>query len=219
MNSKKIEEYKNTLDLTDFQRKVLVGLLLGDGCLETNNFGRTYRLKIEHSIKQKEYILHLYNIFKDWVLQEINVRDKRINNNYYRNLSFSTLSHKSFRFYAQQFYDIKGKKIVPKIIKKLLEPVSLAYWFMDDGSVKSNESKGIILNTHCFSTRDIKYLIFILNNKFNLNCKERIQKEGSQIYISGTSGENFIKLISPYMIPEMFYKIPFPIRRTYLPKR
>ena len=46
-HSRDIEEYKQHLKLTRTQREVLVGLLLGDGHLETQNGGRTYRLKIE----------------------------------------------------------------------------------------------------------------------------------------------------------------------------
>ncbi len=219
MLSNKIEEYKKTLRLSDFQRQVLVGILLGDACLETLNNGRTYRLKVEHSIKQKSYLLHLFDIFKNWILQnEPILKEKKIGEKVYYNLAFSTVSCGSFRFYAHQFYDEYGKKRVPRIIKKLLDPVALAYWFMDDGSVKSKESKGLILNTHSFSESDIECLIKTLKLNFNLIAKKRRQKEGIQIYISGNSGEHFIKLIDKYLIPEMRYKIPKPIRLTYLPK-
>ncbi len=213
MRSKEIDDYKKLLKLTDFQRQVLVGILLGDGCLETLNNGRTYRLKVEHSVKQKSYFLHLFNIFREWILHnEPVIREKRVDGKLYTTLSFTTVSHGSFRFYAHQFYDKSGKKRVPKIIKRLLDPVALAYWFMDDGSVKSNQSKGVILNTQSFSESDVKRLIEALKTNFNLVATVRKQKEGMQIYISGKSGEDFIRLIDKYLIPEMRYKIPKPIR-------
>lgn len=45
---------KNIVDtkLTEQQREITVGLLLGDGHLETRTNGRTYRLKVEHSEEQ-----------------------------------------------------------------------------------------------------------------------------------------------------------------------
>lgn len=43
-NTKELKEHKNTLKLTKIQREVLIGLLLGDGSMQTQNDGRTYRL-------------------------------------------------------------------------------------------------------------------------------------------------------------------------------
>ena len=53
--------------MNQLQRSILVGLLLGDGHLETITRDRTYRLKVEHSLKQKEYVDWLYEQFKDFV--------------------------------------------------------------------------------------------------------------------------------------------------------
>lgn len=88
---------------------------------------------------------------------------------------------------------------------------------MDDGSIKSKESKGIILNTQGFYLADVERLILVLQTRFGLQAQVRKQKEGCQIYVSGHSYEKFVELIEPYVIEEMRYKIP-PARRTQLPK-
>jgi hypothetical protein len=51
-----------SLKLTQKQCEIITGLILGDGHLETRTNGKTYRLKVEHSIKQKDYAssLHKY---------------------------------------------------------------------------------------------------------------------------------------------------------------
>lgn len=214
MRSKAIEEYKQKLKLSDIQREVLFGILLGDGHLETQNKGKTYRLKVEQSVKHEVYLLHLYNIFQDWVLTKPSFRNVKSKSSNSKNIKFQTLSHSAFRFYAQQFY-FDGKKVVPKIINKLLTPCALAYWFMDDGSIKSKESKGLILNTQGFVVKDIEKLICLLRKKFSLECKIRNQKDGHQIYISGKSNELFVKLIDNFLIPEMRYKLN---EKTKLPK-
>ena len=53
MRSKQIEEHKKTLKLTKKQKEILVGLILGDGHLETLNKGKTYRLKSRTFSKTK----------------------------------------------------------------------------------------------------------------------------------------------------------------------
>ena len=217
MRSNDIEEYKAGLRLSGVQREVLVGILLGDAMLETQNGGKTYRIKIEHGAGQKAYAEHLYGIFKDWVLspprsREIKLTDGRT----YTSVVFSTLSHGAFRFYGHQFYP-HGKKVAPKLIRKWLTPRAFAYWFMDDGSVKSKESKGVILNTQGYCKEDVVRLVEALNDLFKFDSKPRKQKEGYQIYISGRNYEGFKSLVLPFILPGMKYKIP-EARRTHLPK-
>lgn len=216
MRSKVIEEYKAGLRFSSVQREVLIGLMLGDGNLESANRGRTYRLKIEHSLSQRDYLEHLYSLFKEWVLTPPRVREFVVKDKIYRHLVFSTLSHASFRFYAHQFYR-NGKKVVPKLIHRWLTPMALTYWYMDDGSMKSRESKGVIFNTQGFDRQDVNRLIVALRRNFQLEVKDRKQREGYQIYVSGKSYEKFSELVSPYLIDSMKYKMPV-ARQTFLPK-
>jgi hypothetical protein len=190
--------------------------MLGDGCLETQNKGHTYRLKIEQSINHQQYVQHLYTLFSEWVLTPPQIKEKVSKNHQSQNIAFQTVSHEAFRFYAHQFYK-DGKKSVPKLIHRWLTAKAIAYWFMDDGSIKSKESKGIIFNTQCFTRSEVEYLIKVLQTKFALQAKLRKQKEGYQIYVSGKSFETFVQIVSPYLIEEMRYKVPSP-RRTQLPK-
>jgi uncharacterized protein YktA (UPF0223 family) len=212
----KNREIKERLKLSKKQQEVLVGILLGDACLETSNNGRTYRLKIEQGEVHREYLYHLYGLFKEWVSSP--PREKQVAYRGRRNVSlaFSTIGHVSFCSYACQFYRL-GKKQVPELIYHWLTPVGLAYWYMDDGSIKSKESKGVILNTHSFSRLEVNELAQVLGSVFGLQAKERRQREGYQIYISGRSYERFKEIVKPYVIDSMWYKIP-PPRRTQLPK-
>lgn len=216
MRSKVIEAYKITLRLTREQREALVGLLLGDACLETQNQGRTYRLKIEQSARHEAYVRHLCALFEPWVLSVPRLRTHTLSNGANAaSWAFQTVSHGALRFYGQQFY-AAGKKRVPRLMRRWLTPRGLAYWFMDDGSMKSRQSKGVVFNTQRFVRRDIERLIEVLQKQFELKAKVRHQKEGDQIYVSGDSFERLQALVDPYLIPEMRYK--FPARRTELPK-
>lgn len=181
------------------QREVLIGVILGDAHLEQSKNGFSYRLKIEQSYKKQEYIYHLYNIFKDWTLSI----PKQNRNNLYFQTKFSS----SLTFFGKQFYKNKIK-IIPKLIHRWLTPQAVAYWYMDDGSIKSKQSKGVFFNTQGFSFKEVKLLANILNKKYELKTSLRKQKKGYQIYISGYSYEKLKSIIYPYLINSMQYKFP-----------
>lgn len=206
MRSKAIEEYKKTLVLSSRQREILTGLLLGDGHLETQNNGRTYRLKVEQSVRKKEYVNWLFHEFQDFVRTEPKEKAKTRNESLTENVGFSTLSVGNFRFHAQQFY--RGKqKVVPKCIGRLLSPLALAVWFMDDGSRKSSVHKAKILNTQGFRKKENEELIQVLDKNFNLQAKLRSQKDGYQICIAAVSADRLKQLIEKYVVSCLRYKL------------
>ena len=156
-------------------------------------------------------------MFNQWVLSPPRQRTATASNGSGTlSFAFSTVSHGAFRFYAQQFY-VERRKRVPPLIHRWLTPQGLAYWYMDDGSIKSGQSKGVIFNTHGFSCEDVQRLIAVLQESFQLHASIRHQKDGDQIYVSGRSYERFRQLVDPFVINEMRYKIP-QARRTHLPK-
>lgn len=197
--------------LKELQKEILIGIILGQGHLLTINKGKTFRLKIEQSVKHKDYVFHLYDIWKEFCLTSPTIikNDSRL---YY---TFQTISLSSFRFYAQLFYDVKGKKIIPResLLLKLLTPLGLAYWFMDDGSLKSLQSKGVFLNTQGFTVAEIKTLSRVLKKKFSLDAWKSKDKTGFRIYISGKSYEKLRNLIFPYLQESFYYKFPTPRRK------
>ena len=206
MNTKKIKEYKTTLKLTDLQRSILVGTLLGDGHLETRDNGKTYRLKIEHQLLQNDYTEWLHSHFKEWIRSGIYKKIKANNKEY---VGFSTYSHGAFRFYGQQFY-VDGKKKIPKLISKLLDPVSLAIWFMDDGSWKSEKHKTFIIHTLGFTKKDLEIVQQVMLDKFKIKTSLHRQKEKYwRLYISSESAKDFEEIIKPYtnLVPSMQAKM------------
>lgn len=74
-NSSELKEYKKSLKLTKDQREILIGVLLGDAHLETQNNGLTYRLRFAQSVGHKPYLDHLYENFKAWVLTPPKLKD------------------------------------------------------------------------------------------------------------------------------------------------
>ena len=194
MNTKEIREYKKTLKLNDLQRSILVGTLLGDGHLETRDEGKTYRLKIEHQLLQNDYTEWLYDHLKEWIGGGI-YRKLKTQKEY---VGFTTYSHGAFRFYGQQFY-VNRKKIIPKMIGKLLDPLSIAIWFMDDGSWKSKKHKTFIIHTLGFTKSDLELVQKVLETKFKIKTSLHRQKEKYwRLYINSESAKDFENIIRPY---------------------
>lgn len=216
MRSKIIEQSKQKLKLSKIQREIIVGTLLGDAHLETQNDGKTYRLKIEHSQRQTSYVNWLFSNLSGWVLTKPKLKTKSRNGVESNNVCFQTLSHSSLRFYGQSFYDGK-KKVIPKIINKLLTPLALAVWFMDDGSLKSKQHRALILNTQGFRKVDLALLQSTLKHKYSIEAQFRQQKDGTQLLIVEPSATKFAQVIEPYLLPEFYYKLG-KIGLTRLPK-
>lgn len=194
---------KNDLKLSELQKEILVGLLLGDGCLEKTKNSLGARLKVGQSIKQIEFATWLYQQFLNFVRTPPRIKNRNI----HQEVVFNTLTHPSFKDFYDWFYP-EGKKIIPINISQLLTPTAFAVWFMGDGSVKSKECRGRILNTQSFSRSDIERLIFILESKFNLRSSIRTQKDGLQIYISAKSAFVLNDLLKDKILPNFKYKLP-----------
>ena len=198
---------KDELVLSDYQKEVLIGLLLGDGCLERSKNSLGARLKVGQSRKQNEFAVWLYDIFKEFVQTPPRVKQTKRNGKIYQEVVFNTLTHPCFKSFYEMFYPT-GKKIVPEGIDQFLTPTALTVWFMSDGSIKSKESRGRILNTQSFIRSDIEKLIFILKSKFNLQSSIRTQKDDLQIYISGKSAESLNAILKDKILPSFYYKLP-----------
>ena len=200
--------------MNSLQKDLVIGTLLGDGNLQTNN-GQTWRYRALHSIDQQPYLVHKYEVLKEFCQTEPSVTsifDKRTQKTYTR-CSFNTLSSDSFRYFGQSFYekkvsDSKYSKIVPKNIRRLLNARSLAYWYMDDGSLKwKGKSNAYRLCTDNFQYYEVIRLKEALETKFELKVSIQKQRDTYRIYIPEESSEKFRNLIEPYVIPSMYYKL------------
>ena len=224
MYSRTIEEHKKKLHLNDFQRAIIVGKILGDGHLETLDKGKTYRLKIEHSIKQKEYVDWLYEQLRAWTRQTPKSRIRQTimpqgTSAVYESYGFTTYAHGAFRFYAQQFYEKNGKKIIPKIIMKLITPTALAIWYLDDGSFKSSHHKTFIIHSHGYQKQDLQRVLKALMKlgiTATLHRQNRARGVYWRIYILSESAERFAEIVKEIVrfVPSMSYKLG-----NNLPKR
>lgn len=192
--------------LTKRQDEILIGMILGDACLEKN--GDHVRVRAEHGMKQKNYIDWKYHEF-----EKLATDRPRIVRNYhskvkkvYKSWHFSTYSNQIFDKYWRMFYP-KGRKIIPSAIVQLLKsPLSLAIWSMDDGC-KRNDCNAFRLSTDNFTKAEQEKLGKCLKENFRI--QSRLHRKGTtwNIYIPQSEIKNFCRIIAPYIIPSLKYKI------------
>lgn len=209
MNSKEIREHKKDLKLTKRQRQIIAGLLLGDGHLETRDNGRTYRLKVEHGERQQEYVQWLFEELKDLVGSEEPYKKVATADSRKVSYGFTSYSLGILRFYGQQFYS-QGQKVIPRKVNKLLSPLSVAIWFMDDGSKKSSRHNTYIIHSLGFRRAELERVCVALEKVFGIHAVLHKQKQHYwRIYIPSESAQTFKSLIERYVteIPSMTYKL------------
>ena len=184
--------------LTQLQKSIIIGSILGDGYLRIFPGRKNALLEINHSFKVKDYV--------DWkylVLKNVSGSPPKIRKGNGKRLAY--------RFYTKQLPELtnllkefyrNGKKIVPDNL--ILNPIILAIWFMDDGSRCSSSS--FYLNTQQYSLEDQEKMVAKLK-LLGLDTKLNRDKCYWRIRFLASSLPKLQELISNKIIPSMKYKI------------
>lgn len=190
--------------LTQRQREILIGTLLGDAHLEKN--GRYTRLRVDHYDQHKAYIFWLAQEFLPFSLEprEIVEVDKRSGKSYKR-WHFSTRSLPIFDEFRELFYE-GGKKRVPLSLLQSFTSLSLAVWYMDDGFCRK-DSKGFYFCTSSFTSEEQIFLQQILRTNFGLMTNIHHQHKLERIFIPSAYADRFNTLVQNFVLPTFRYKL------------
>ena len=210
--------------------QITTGLLLGDGNLQKPNTCKYYRLRFAQTGLRKDYVNHLFNKYR-YGLEEIQIGNlkplisqseprlykylTRVNKLLKTSYCFETRISSSFNKHAEIFYSEQSskKKLFNNIncLYDLITPISLAYWYMDDGTWPNKKARSFVLCTHAYKIEEVEYLSEILKNKFNLKTNLGLNKGKPILRISAKS-YNILKELIFYTIkqvPSMESKFPF----------
>jgi len=110
-----------------------------------------------------------------------------------------------FEEFRLRFYENR-RKVVPKDLG--LTPLAMAVWFMDDGSRKSNQCRGLYLNTQSFTELEVELLRSVIRRDVGVQTSVRQQRDGLQIYIPSSSVTELIVYMHSEILPSMRYKLP-----------
>ena len=183
--------------LTENQVSILVGSLLGDGYLDKTTVG--YSLRFHHSVKQKDYINWKYNMLYNLVNSPPKIYGTRI--------YFRTISHPYLIDLRDLFYKGKNKVIPKEFIKEAINPLVLAIWIMDDGTNELGSGKCLKINSQSFTYEENKFFCELLRDKFSLKANVNKDRIYFRIRFYKESMDKLIKIVKPYILPSMFYKL------------
>lgn len=195
------------IPLTKQQREIIIGNILGDGCLEFNGFLGS-RLQIKQAERYKDYVFWLYERFNN--LCKSNPKRKKDTGQWY----FSTRHLNELTDLYKLFY-FKGKKRIPNNISDLLTSnLSLAVWYMDDGCLdyRPKNHYAFILDTDSFSFRGVTQLRKVLSDNFGI--KSTVQnstcrgKNYPRLYMGRGGRDRFLQLVRFHILKCFPHKLP-----------
>jgi len=188
---------------------IIHGSLLGDAHAEKIKLSVGTRISFFQEDSHVEYLLYLHKLLSGAgycndktpaISTRLGVKGK-----VRKIIRFSTWTYTSFNWIHDEWY-VNGRKCIPKSIDQYLTPLALAIWIMDDGA---KVGKGFKFSTNSFTYDECIYLIHVLYKNFNL--KASVQSAGTKdkyiIYIWKESINDLCKIVSPFIIPEMKYKL------------
>ena len=181
--------------LTKEQKSILIGVLLGDGAMRKKTHAL---LEINHSFKQKEYVDWLYQKFQNFVGTKPKMRKSNGTRIAYR---FTTKSIPVLTTFYDKFFKQKHKIIPDDLI---LTPLTLAVWYMDDGS-RCDED--IYLNSQQFTKEEQEKLVGMLYTQYAIQASLNKDKHYLRIRIRKESVKRMMNMITSYIIPTMRYKL------------
>jgi 16S rRNA G966 N2-methylase RsmD len=202
-------------DLTDRQKSIIFGSLLGDGCIKNASKERRC-FSVSHSDKQKDYLYWTYEELKNICPSD---PKKYVSPKGYITYSLLTENRKDLFNYREKIYTPK-KKVNEWWISKL-DVLSVAIWYMDDGYLsRVNNSR----NEYGFATNSFDEDEHILLQNFlqdlgietSIRCISRKSGMQRNLMVCDSSFDAFTDLLSPHIINSMKYKIPSQEREEFL---
>jgi hypothetical protein len=187
--------------LSQQQRAVLTGTLLGDGSLPVH--GRYPRLFVKHKADHEALALFKYEVFREFISMSPHRFDQRLNGRNYPCVQFVTRTHAEFSAWRRRFYQ-ERRKIVPVDIARDLSPLALAVWLMDDGAA---DYAGLTFQTHSFRTEETSRLAAALRAEYGLHTSVRANRGSAIVYVTAESMPRLREIVKPHILPEFEYKL------------
>lgn len=199
-------------DLTDTEKQIVLGTLLGDGYLSKTT--RSYRLALCHSKSQYEYLKWKKEKLSSVIHADLYHYEDDTHNQYH----IKSISHPYFKKLHNQLYTPK-KTITRKYLDKI-NSLGLAVWYMDDGSYNPNpHSKQITIATESFGEKGNIIIKDWLQNKWNIDStileytqKKRgystSRKQQFRLTINKYPSLDFFEIINVHIPNSMSYKLP-----------
>jgi len=147
--------------LSNDQLAVVVGSVLGDAYIYPQG-----KVRFAHSSAQRQYLCWKYKVLASVAypkIAKVSRLDKRFGT---KTVSYRFFLRQYFRPLRRLFYR-GSKKIIPDSLDSVLCPLTVAIWYMDDGSL--DKGKYPLFMTDSYSLEDRQKLIGFLNQSLGIS--------------------------------------------------
>lgn len=174
---------------------------MGDAWIDRGSF------RFKQSQEKREYV--------QWMYQELkSLCRSHPHQGWNKQISFQTIMHPEIVEMRNFFYP-QGKKIIPKeIVSVLKDPLSLAIWFMDDGTLdyRVKDHYAFRIASYSFSEKENELLAKTLHQNFGVMATVQQSKMRNKVYhrlhIGKQGRDRFLSIIAPYMRLCFAHKLP-----------
>jgi len=195
--------------LSLMQQEVLIGSLLGDGCLVVNNLGDAAHFQEMHSAAQRRYLEWKHDVFMPFS-KRIHKEDKVLDDGREsKGFGFKTCVHPLFVRFYDMFYG-GAKKHLPDGLMRNISPLSLAVWYMDDGCLSDQNKDGVFTIASGFCKESVEVIADSLNDRFQFDIEVREVDSVSVLVFHNK--QKFFDVIGRHIVPSMAYKVPLSLR-------
>ena len=213
--------------LSDRVRAIILGSLLGDGSLRIHRPYRNARFSFRHSVNQTDYFHWKANQLKEvssersaWEQPRDGFGGTKLR---YQSLALESLTELYRLTHRQNRLDIRRRWL------NQLTPLSLAIWWLDDGSLTVNTRKGVFC-TDGFSQEGVKRLAKYLSTVWDIGNHigkvkparfSQRRPERYRIWLRSTEElKKFLRIILPHVpVPAMLPKVILLYRDSQLQQR
>ena len=184
----------------------MYGSLLGDAYLRPGRGKVSYALSFTHGEKQKDYLLWKWKEFENFIAMSKPYEYRKDFHGNAPTFSFSTITHPEITAAHSLCYP-DGVKRISREWLDLLSPLSLAVWYLDDGSL--NKRTGVIvLCTNPFTVEEQRLVIDWFEENYNLHLKlEKRRNEQFVLRVNASESKQFRSIIADYVPSCMDYKL------------
>jgi hypothetical protein len=188
----------------------IVGHLLGDGNLTMTWSSKNPYFVFTQGLIRFNYAWDVFNNLKFLCKSMPRLGKSYRKGKTYYHIQVQTRSYPFLKDIYDAFYVGSETKQLVKIISAetfyWLNPISLGYWAMDDGS-NTTSGSGFYLHTKGFSFKDVYFLAGIMHYKFDIYSTVQNHENRPVIYIKAISKSKFFNIIKPYFHESMLYKL------------
>ena len=193
-----------SVPFTQRQKDIAIGSLLGDAYLRPS--GNSFSLSFTHGEKQKAYLDWKRSEFQNFVTQPGYYCNNREFHGSLPTYTFGTINHPYLSELHALCYTKGRKTVVPEWLDQV-SPLSLAVWYMDDGSINKRYGT-IVLCTNSFSFDEQVLIVAFLMSRFGVNSViEPRRNNQSVVRINASQRHRFLEVVAPHIPDCMSYKL------------